>query len=270
MLALTVSLALLQFLPHTLASGDKTPTAAALSVEIKKHLQENTNKSFQVLLDRWSDQHGARAAQALVTIATDRHQNDPARFIASLGAVRLGGAAISEKLVGNLADRSWMVRNGALQALGAALALPSDDLKKRKQAQLLGKICDRLFDKALVVRLQAADTLKRFLETRAGDLTSKNQRRLHQAAWKALRDKRNYTAGHSQWVPLRVLELFDDLPPPPKETHELAAVLEYPKDHALMLKAFQILERSTGAAPPKKTSIQEQVAFWKTKLQSRS
>ena len=156
---------------------------ASISNEIVQDIHRRNSASFDGLLSIWEKHYGTRAVPALLEVAKDRSLVDADRYVAIMGAAKIGGTGSAPLLTPLLKDASWMIRNGALRAL-AALGNP-------KTAQ---NVLPLLSDIALVVRLEAVQTVEK-LKPRGASA----------ALVAAVRAPENYHGGHAQWVPQRAL-----------------------------------------------------------------
>lgn len=248
---LLVSLALGSWLPapHALASiakpGAGTPSALAL----RKEIAGSSKRSFAPLLRKWSTRYGSKAVGPLLQIARDEKTADPQRYVALMGAARLGGNASAPLLTPFLKSPSWMMRTASLRAL-SALKHPATSLE----------VLPLLRDPALVVRAEAVEAVRALKPAGA-----------EEALAATALDPRNYHAGRAQWVPQLALAALRDLGARPgarSAAPKLAPLLDRGlSDPELQKSSFATLERLTG----KKAPVGEPgrtVAFWKTYLKT--
>lgn len=166
---------------------------AELATTLKRELKQSTQtteNSFRPLVQSWSDRFGTNAVSPLLTLARDASLPDDRRYIAVMAAAQLGGLAGAPQIHPLLEDRSWMVRSASLKALGA--------LRHPASARPVMK---SLKDRALVVRLQAVETLEQL-----------NPPGVETALLDTLTYDPNFSAnGKALWVPYRALEALERL-----------------------------------------------------------
>ncbi len=236
--ALAVLLALTAFSSTTALAARLTtaPSQAALVSEI------NSNKEveFQPLLQRWTEQYGSLASQPLLSIAQDRRNSDRQRYVAVMGAAKLGGPAVASKIVPLLKDKVWLIRSAALRALSA--------LKDPTAAKA---VLPLLKDPALVVRVEAVEAVKVLKPTGSTP-----------ALLSVLQSQDNYRFGKAQWVPQRALSALVVL-------HDLSIVpylrplLDHQNDPDLQRQTIFALQTLTGIDKDAKLSLNAQVETWK-------
>ena len=62
-----------------------------------------TNGTFEPLLKHWEKRYGSAAASPLLTLASSSESSgiaDPQRYVALMGAARLGGKSTAQKIAG--------------------------------------------------------------------------------------------------------------------------------------------------------------------------
>ncbi len=233
--------------PGLLASSSllaAVPTQTDLHLEIAKHKAPG----FESLIQDWSTRYGAAAAAPLAGLASMKAMGslpipDSERYIAAIGAAKLGGKSVSKKLALLLKDPSWMVRNGALRGL----TLINDPSQSAAVLPLLK-------DPALVVRVQAVEATQKLKPTGAVD-----------ALLATLSAKENFRDGKAQWVPLRALEALSALKPAgiaPK----LRPLLFQEKDAELLEKTVATLETLTGQKLAADKPLAARALAWKASL----
>lgn len=139
---------------------------------------------FQSLFNKWEKEHGSKAIAPLLNVASDPTTLDFDRYVAVMGAARLGGPASAPLLSPLLKDRAWMVRSAALKALAA---LGNKDASSA--------VLPLLRDPALVVRLDAVDAITKLAPPGSVE-----------ALIATLTDPGNYNKDKALWVPGRALE----------------------------------------------------------------
>lgn len=213
-----------------------SPSQAALVADI------NADRSplFLPLFAKWEADYGVNAVNPLVSIARDARNSDRSRYIATMGAAKLGGPAAAPYLTPLLQDRIWLVRSAALRALAA--------LKNPKTATA---VIPLLKDPALVVRLDAVDALRLLKPPGAS-----------KALVVALQSQENYRYGKSQWVPIKSLQALAELHDR-SVVPELKPLLDHRKDPELQEQAMRTLEALTGRKTNTKLTFEQQIAEWK-------
>lgn len=162
-----------------------------------------------------------------------------------MAAAKIGGIESAKLISPLLSDRSWVVRSGALRAL-----------RSTDNAEIASKSIELLNDKALVVRLEAVDTVA-LLKPKGWE----------QALVQIVDRPENYSRGRALWVPnraLKALKACDDS----KATQaallpKLKPLLNRAHDQTLLDDTIATLESITHSATPKNLSNAEKVAYWK-------
>lgn len=161
-----------------------TPPTSEISRQLLSDLHRSSKQSFSTLLSEWQNHYGTEAVGALLLLAQRKDLPDPDRYIALMGAAKIGGRESAPLLAPLLNDSSWMIRNGAVRALGAL------------NHPLTGHaILARLHDPALVVRVEAVQAAEKLHPIGSAA-----------ALANTLRDPANYHSGKAQWVPQRALQ----------------------------------------------------------------
>jgi|GEM_PF-13332 len=203
----------------------------------------STSVSFDTLLKKWSDEYGTPAVSPLLQLSSDQKIPDSQRYIALMGASKLGGSAITHLITPFLKDRSWMMRTGALRALSA---LQTSDIN--------AAVLPLLHDSALVVRLEAIQAIEKLRPPGA-----------EKALIDALKNPDNYHHQVAQWVPQRALKALQKLEA--RETiPALKPYLDHSHDPALQKAVLETLQSLSGKAVSvefKNRPIPEQVQEWK-------
>lgn len=210
---------------------------------LKKDLATRSSTQFDQLLSKWDSQYGSHAVTPLLGIALDTKNQDADRYIAIMGASKLGGTSIAQKIIPFLKDSSWMVRSAAIKAL-TFLKPPA-----------AGKaILAALKDPALVIRLEAVKAIE-ILQPQ-GSVP---------ALIETLKFKENYHGGKALWVPQKTLEALvrlraKDIAP------QLKPLLDHRSDPELQQKTLQTLEALTGKSLKKDRPLAERLKAWQKSL----
>jgi HEAT repeat protein len=226
---------------QTYAHAAHLPTKAYYGL-IQSELKNRKTVHFEELIKSWENQYGTAAVPALLKIAADKKQEDPDRYIALLGATKLGGKATAPLLSPYLKDSSWMIRTGALRALVV--------LNSEKQNALALPL---IKDKALVVRAEAIEALK-VLKPEGTE----------KALIESLKNPMNYHAGKATWVPGKALTTLLELDAK-KYVHELATALNKIPNKLVQLKALIVLEKLTGEKKGRDLPHEERIKAWQNK-----
>lgn len=226
-------------------SGNAWAAVSPLSATLRSDLTTRRNNSFEALLQQWAKQHGAKASLPLLELTRDTRLADADRYLALMGATRLGGQALAPELVPTLKDRSWMLRSGALRALSALQNPATRDA-----------VVPLLKDPSLVVRTEAVEAVRILRPESARD-----------ALLQALENPANYHRGIAQWVPQRALQALvaiqaKDAAP------RLLPLLNRAGDPALQAKTIDALESLTGKKLGKTGTLKVRVEAWKRELSS--
>jgi HEAT repeat protein len=172
---------------ETRAAPAPSKDQSALYSQIENDLTEQRHsQDFSELLNQWENQLGKKAIPPLLSIAQNSEKTDTSRYIAIMGAAKLGGESILPQIAEISEDSSWMVRNAVLQALRMI-----GNAESGKIALKLSK------DPALVVRLEAIQTL--------GLLQPEGTK---ETLLEAILDLSNYHRGKALWVPEAALKHF--------------------------------------------------------------
>jgi HEAT repeat protein len=226
-------------------SGNAWAAASPLNATLRSDLTTRRNSSFEALLQHWAKQYGAKASLPLLELTRDTRLADADRYLALMGATRLGGQALAPELVPTLKDRSWMLRSGALRALSALQNPATRDA-----------VVPLLKDPSLVVRTEAVEAVRILRPESAQD-----------ALLQALENPANYHRGIAQWVPQRALQALvaiqaKDAAP------RLLPLLNRAGDPALQAKTIDALESLTGKKLGKTGTLKVRVEAWKRELSS--
>lgn len=233
------------------AAGPSAPVAAPaltdgqLAATLKSEILARKGDSFEALLRSWERRYGARAAVPLTRIASNSANYDPVRYVALMGAAKLGGTQAASLLVPFLKDGSWMIRSAALRALRVL------DNKDTAHAVL-----PLLKDPALVVRSEAVDTVARLRPTGAVP-----------ALLQTIEEKDNYHGGKAQWVPQKALKALVELKAV-EAAPKLRPLLSRTNDPELLEQTVRALEALTGRTFHRRVTLSEKVRTFKATLAS--
>lgn len=229
-------------------SKEKEETAhSPLLTKIQKDLRSHQKRSFRALLTSWEKKYGTQAINPLMSIASESTQPDRDRYIALMGATKIGGKALAPRVARFLEDRSWLMRSASLKALRV--------LKDRRYGK---KTLTLLKDPSLIVRNEAVKTI--------GKLRPRGSVR---ALIRTLHDPKNYHKGKAQWVPQRALKTLVYLRPKPKAAYYLRPLLYKKKDAQFLKQVVMTIEKISSIQSPKDLKFQDRVNFWKKSLQMK-
>ncbi len=229
----------------TVASGAKE--SEKIGREIRKDLAERRSLSFGPLVRIWETKYGAKAVPSLLNLASDAKRADTDRYLALMGAAKLGGERISRQIARYLSDTSWMIRSGALQALSG--------LNAREESH---RVIALLKDPALVVRVEAVRTVVKLQPTGSVD-----------ALLSSLEDPRNYHGGKAQWVPQAALRGLIELKAK-GSAPRLLPLLSRKDDPQFLEITVEALEKLTGQKLKAESPLPTRVEEWKKTLASAS
>lgn len=201
--------------------------------------------AFEPLLGHWQKRYGSSAVAPLLKIAASANP-DTQRYVALMGAARLGGKPIAPSVAGFLKDSSWLLRSGALRAL--------EVLREPATAPAVLKL---LGDPSLAVRLEAVKAVAVLKPAGAAD-----------ALVQALGSEDNYRDGKALWVPGRALAALAALHAS-QSARSLSPLLDHARDPDLQLETVATLERLTGRTLRPGAPLAVRVHEWKLALNSR-
>ena len=210
---------------------------------LKGQILAYSSSSFEPLLTRWSQEYGTQAVHPLLALVSDQKNADRTRYIALMGAAKLGGPSVAGLIAPHLKDSSWMIRSASLRALSAL-----------KNPQTASAVLPLLKDRALVVRVEAVDAVR--------TLRPKGSTK---ALVAALKDPNNYRLGKAQWLPqraLKALAVMGDRSVAP----QLRFLLDHRSDPALQHQTLATLEALTGQRVNGSLPLSVRVLEWKKKL----
>ena len=219
------------------------PSPHDLIQEIIEHSSQST---FEPLLRRWQIVYGEAAVTPLLQLASAYGSPEPRRYMALMGAARLGGRGTAPKIAGFLKDPSWMLRSASLRALTAL-----------KDPSTYSAILPLLHDPSLAVRLEAVTATSRLRPAGAT-----------QALMRELASSENYRAGKALWVPGRVLAALSALHAS-QAAPGLRPLLDHTADPDLLIETVATLETLTGRVLKPGAPLLVRVREWKLALESK-
>lgn len=228
------------------AFGAVDPSARVTKL-LRQDLNEHKQVGFAKLLASWESKYGVNAVKPLVHLAKDKKLDDTDRFVAIMGAVKLGGAAVGPHLEPLFKDKSWLIRSGTLRIL---TAIKSELANKHAFALLK--------DKALLVRSEAVTTLS--------ELQPKGTAH---ALIESLQSAQNYHGGIGQIVPYKAvtaLKLLKDKESCRKEAKLLLPLLRHYSDPKLVLATGETLSALTGKNIPANIDAKAYALAWEKTL----
>lgn len=241
----TALLALLCLAPLT-ALAAPAPAKPTLEAQLKTDFQKQRGASFEKLLKNWETRHGVQAVPSLVSIASDAKNAENLRYVALMGAAKLGGSDTAPSLTPFLKDKSWMIRSGALRAL-----------RTLKNPETGAALLPLLKDGALVVRAEAVDAIVDLKPNGAAE-----------ALVSTIEQSQNYQNGKAQSVPRKALVALAALQAK-SVVPRLKPLLQHHQDPELQLQAIRTLETLTGKSLAKGLSLKEQTQAWDKELSKK-
>lgn len=242
-LAFAATSSLLEASPRkaaTLASA--TPSSLELLVQIRDASRQPT---FEPLLRRWEILYGDAAVTPLLQISAGSG-TDSLRYIALMGAARLGGRTTAPRISKFLRDPSWMLRSGALRAMTGL-----------RDPATAPTVLPLLHDPSLAVRLEAVTATAQLKPAGAA-----------QALLRELASEQNYRNGKALWVPGRALAALAALHAS-QAASSLAPLLDHTGDPDLQLETLATLETLTGRTLKPGAPLSVRIREWKLALNSR-
>jgi|GEM_PF-1999216 len=239
-----LSLACALFLLTPLARASVPPSIASIKTDIRNELHTH-HRGFDSLLSKWESEYGISAVRPLLQIASDQKAEDQNRYVALMGAARMGGYSAASLFTPYLRDKSWMIRSGALRVITL--------LQNQTSA---AAVLPLLKDRALVVRAEAVDAVEKLKP--AGAIP---------ALLATLDDPQNYHAGRAQWVPgkslhaLAAMNARELLP-------RLRSILDRTSDPLFQKQAVAALSLLTGKAIDSHAALARQIADSKRILEA--
>ncbi len=213
-----------------------------LENDLNAHINKKiSGSSFENLIKKWSISPGVSAVPWLIKIASQSKYDDSHRYVALMGAAKLGGEVVLPSVIGFLQSPRWMLRSGALKILAFL-----------KSEVYVKKVFPLLMDPALVVRLDALEVIHKIKPKESAEVLLQ-----------ALRNKNNYRNGKAEWVPLKALDVLVEIDST-NHAPDIVFLLDYKKDQKLQEKTIWALERLTGKVLKPGASILEKVQAWKT------
>lgn len=238
-IAATLAILALPTFAHALA----TPSSSALRADIAV---AKSSVSFGSTLRKWEKLYGTAAAHPLLKLARDKKSEDAHRYIALMGAAKLGGEKIAPAIEPFLKDTSWMMRSAALRALSILGHSGSG-----------AKVLGLMKDPALVVRGEAASALAMLKPEGAVP-----------ALIASLENPAHYHRGKALVVPQRALEALASM----RATEAaplLKSLLARKGDPALQAQTIRTLESLTGKSLAPGKPLNRKVAAWETELKTQ-
>jgi HEAT repeat protein len=229
--------------PSLAVQPAKIPVTTPMMTSLKSDLATRNGTSFDHLLVRWERQYGVKAVEPLLSIAGDSKNPDADRYVALMGAARLGGYSSAPLFVPFLKDSSWMIRSASLRVLTA--------LENAETAQA---VLPLLKDPALVVRLEAVNSALKLKPVGVvpGLVDSLN-------------DEANYHGGKALWVPQKAIEALVTLRA--KEAlPKLRPLLDRSTDPEFLAKTVDALDTLAGQMPESELATSDRVTRWKVAL----
>lgn len=236
----------LVFLPLHPSHANTPPTIDTIRSELLQQHRKGTQ--FASLLKTWENHYGPGAVGPLFEIASDTHAEDTDRYIALMGAAKLGGIEVAPRTANFLKDKSWMLRAAALRILAA---FPG--LSKSYPATALQTL-SLLHDPALIVRTEAVETVRKL-----------NPKGTAQALGLALEQAENYHAGKALWVPQKSLDALVSLHAK-EQAPKILPLLRHQKDPALQQRALRSLEALMDRKLSASLSLSLQAKLWESEL----
>lgn len=229
-------------------------TPGSLYANILKDLNEMpTHLTFDPLLQKWNENYGSSAVPSLLQLAKDKKIPDSQRYIAIMGAAKLGGSATLPLILPLLKDRSWMIRTACLRALSALLN-PTRETPAAIDPLTRSSLFSLLHDQALVVRLEAIQVIEALRPEGAAD-----------ALAEILQRPENYHHQIAQWVPQKALKALESLQAQ-KISPLIEPLLYHSQDPELQKAALETLQALSGkkiSPELKKLPLAEQIREWK-------
>lgn len=240
-------------IPGSLVAAPRYHHPELIKTLLKDLRQTPTQHSFDPLLQKWNQTYGASAVPLLLQLASDSQLTDSQRYIAIMGAAKLGGSATAPMILPFLKETSWMIRTASLRAL-AAILNPAQENPSLIDAQTRSNLFSLLHDPALVVRLEAVQVIETLKPKGA-----------EEALAEILQRPENYHHQIAQWVPQRVLKALETLQAQ-KAAPLIEPLLHHSQDPELQKAALETLQSLTGkkiSPELKKLPIAEQIREWK-------
>jgi HEAT repeat protein len=221
----------------------QSPVTTPLLTTLKTDIASRKSVAFDALLKRWESLYGAKAVDPLLSIAGDSHAPDPDRYVALMGAARLGGFAAAPLFMPFLKDGSWMIRSAALRILTGL-----------ENPQTAYAVLPLLKDPALVVRLEAVAAVEKLNPVGAVP-----------ALVDTLANPANYHGGKALWVPSRAIDALVSLRASRAQIG-LRPLLDRSTDPELLAKTVDALDTLSGQPPERELDLHDRVKRWKTTL----
>jgi hypothetical protein len=229
--------------PSNATQPNKIPVTTPIVTSLKSDLASRSTTVFDHLLVRWERLYGTKAVEPLLSIAGDSNNADADRYVALMGAARLGGFSSAPLFVPFLKDSSWMIRSAALRILSA--------LENPQTAQATLPL---LKDPALVVRLEAVATVQKLrpVGVVSGLVEMAN-------------DEANYHGGKALWVPQKAIEALVSLRAS-EAMPKLRPLLDRTTDPEFLAKTVDALDTLAGQPAETELETSDRVKRWKVAL----
>jgi HEAT repeat protein len=236
------------FAPSHLAHAAAGASRAPSPLSLRKEISQRGSSAFAPLLQSWHIRFGTAAVTPLLQVASAqrpelKNMEDADRYIALMGAAKLGGFEAAPLLTRFLKDKSWMIRSGALRAL-SALKNPTTALA----------VLPLLQDPALVVRLEAVEAVLKLQPAGASE-----------ALLATLEHGANYHGGKAQWVPQKALLALASLHASGLAPR-LKPLLDHEQDPDLQKQTLATVESLTGKHFKNNASLPERIRECKMAL----
>jgi HEAT repeat protein len=230
-------------LPFPLAQAAPTAAAPDPLTLGKEIAQAARPSSFEPTLVAWQKRYGRQGVLPLLDYAESAAHPDAERYVALMGATRLGGQGIAHRITPFLKSSSWLLRSGALRAL-----------RELKDPATARETLPLLKDPALAVRIEAVASVQ--VLKPAGATT---------ALLETLGSAENYQKGRALWVPGRALAALSVIRAP-GTAPKLLPLLDHSQDPVLQIQTVATLESLTGRKLKAGAPLKERVREWKLAL----
>jgi len=224
-------------------SNAAVPSAKSLRTRLETDIKARSSTSFAGIIKKWEKKHGSVAVASLLEIANDRKTEDTDRYIAVMGAAKLGGPDTAQLIAPLLNDRSWMIRSAALRTLTV--------LNNRKAAKA---VLPLLKDPALVVRSEAVQAVEKLQPEGAVE-----------GLISAIQTSSNYRNGKALWVPQKILSALVTLKAK-SVAPRLKPLLKHSKDPELQRQTIETLEALLDTKLEQGQPLANQIKAWELKL----
>lgn len=226
------------------ASKQNQETIKKIISNIEKDLRQHREVDFKDLISNWNRRYGDSALDPLMMLVNRPGTSDRDLYISMMAIGRIGRTKATPLLLSKLEHPSWMVRSASLKSIAQY---------SRNGPVDVYPIAERLFDKALVVRMDAVKALEALRNPVAIP-----------SLLKALHDPSNYHKGKSLWVPLQIVESLRAYPLKKHQLKELRPVFKsHKKDPKLAQSLVRTLERLThNPTPADLPRMSQKIRYW--------